>query len=128
MVSNLRATAMSATIFGLPAPTRRSKNAFKTGLCRLATMAPMNNALRTAVRPPPMKLLPRHWPDWRVNGATPTKAAILLAVEPAQFGQFGDQRAGNDRADARHRGQQVFLVPPGWRAAHGVVDVGIDAG
>ncbi len=28
----------------------------------------MNRAVRTAVRPPPMKLWPRHWPDWRVNG------------------------------------------------------------
>jgi hypothetical protein len=38
-------------------------------LWRLATIAPMNRAVRTATRPPAMKLGPRHWPDWRVNGA-----------------------------------------------------------
>jgi len=30
-------------------------------------MAPTNKALRTLLRPPPMKLLPRHCPDWRVR-------------------------------------------------------------
>ena len=78
MVRSLRATAMMATILGFPFATRRSKKAFRTGLCRLATMAPMKRAVRTAVRPPPMKLLPRHWPDWRVNGARPASAAIFL--------------------------------------------------
>src|SRR5213080_2212277 len=36
----------------------------------------MNRAARTLARPPPMKLLPRHLPDWRVNGARPASAAI----------------------------------------------------
>ena len=39
------------------------RNAFSTGLCRAATMAAMNKAARTRARPPPMKLLPFHWPD-----------------------------------------------------------------
>src|SRR5262249_30448049 len=43
MVRSLRATAMSATIFGFPAATRRSKKAFKMGLCCLPTSAPMNS-------------------------------------------------------------------------------------
>ena len=37
---------------------------------------PMKRALRTPARPPPMKLLPLHWPDWRVHGARPASAAI----------------------------------------------------
>src|SRR5215475_3796532 len=78
IVSSLRATATMATILGLPAATRRSKKALSTGLYRRATMAPMNRAVRTLALPPPMKLLPRHWPDWRVKGARPTSAAICL--------------------------------------------------
>jgi hypothetical protein len=35
---------------------------------------PMKRAARTCDLPPPMKLLPFHWPDWRVQG---TRAAIL---------------------------------------------------
>ena len=35
-----------------------------------------NSRLRTVLRPPPMKLLPFHWPDWRVHGAGPASAAI----------------------------------------------------
>src|SRR5277367_3585961 len=53
MVRSFRATAMRATILGLPAATRRSKKALRMGLWRLATMAPMNRAVRTALRPPP---------------------------------------------------------------------------
>ena len=34
------------------------------------------SAARTLDRPPPMKLLPRHWPDCRVHGARPARAAI----------------------------------------------------
>src|SRR5262249_6529811 len=71
MVSSLRATAMMATFLGLPAAIRRSKKALSTGLYCRATMAPMNRAVRTLALPPPMKLLPRHWPDWRVKGARP---------------------------------------------------------
>ena len=37
-----------------------------------------NRQARIAALPPTMKLLPRHWPDWRVNGARPTSAAICL--------------------------------------------------
>src|SRR5215813_15021926 len=41
-------------------------------------MAPINRAVRTLALPPPMKLLPRHWPDCRAKGARPTSAAISL--------------------------------------------------
>src|SRR5581483_632152 len=76
MVSSFRATAMMATSLGLPAATSLSRNSLSVGLKRAATMAPMNRTRRTLARPPPMKLLPRHWPDCRVQGASPTRAAI----------------------------------------------------
>src|SRR5215212_8841885 len=38
-------------------------------------MAAMKRAVRTAGLPPPVKLLPRHCPDWRVQGARPARAA-----------------------------------------------------
>ena len=86
----------------------------------------MNRAART-LRPPPMKLLPRHWPDWRVKGARPARAAICLAVERPEFGQFGHQCARDGWPDAGRGGEQVLLVTPGRRASHGVVDIGVDA-
>ena len=76
MVRSFRATAMMATSLGLPAATSLSRNSLSVGLKREATMAPMNRTRRTLARPPPMKLLPRHWPDCRVQGASPTRAAI----------------------------------------------------
>ena len=112
IVSNLRATAMRATGLGLPAATRRSKKAFSTGLKRAATKAPMNSAVRTVVRPPPMKLLPRHWPDWRVKGARPARARYLPAVDSAELGQLRNQGARDGGADAGHAGQQVLLLSP----------------
>lgn len=75
---SFRATATMATIFDLPAWTSLSKKSLSTGLCFLATIAPTNRQARIAALPPAMKLLPRHWPDWRVNGARPTSAAICL--------------------------------------------------
>lgn len=41
----------------------------------------------------------------------------LLAVELAEFRQFGDQRAGDDWADTGYRGEQVLFLAPGRRAA-----------
>src|SRR5215216_563470 len=128
MTKSFRATAMRATIFGLPAATSRSKNARRTGLCRLATMAPMNRTVRTAVRPPPMKLLPRHCPDCRVNGARPTKAAICLMAELPELGQLSHECTRNGRSHSRHGGQQVFFGAPNRRALHCIVDLAIEAG
>lgn len=73
-----------------------------------------------------MKLLPRHCPDWRVNGKSGERRN-LLAVEAAKLRQLGNERAGDDGADTRHRGQQILRFAPGRRAAHGVVDVSVDA-
>src|SRR5256885_14683823 len=97
MVSSLRATAMIATIFGFPAATRRSKKALRTGLCCLATIAPMNRAVRTTVRPPPIKLLPRHFPDWRGEGARTAGGAGLSRAGGPRAGRLG----GSVRALAR---------------------------
>ena len=83
--------------------------------------------VRTRLRPPAMKLLPRQWPDWRVKGARPTSAAICRRLRVPEFGQLGDQRAGDDRSDAGHRGEQVLLVAPSRRAAHAVVDIAVEA-
>src|SRR5262245_7981656 len=82
-------------------------------------MASMNRALRTLALPPPMKLFPRHWPDWRAKGARPTSGS--------KFRQLGNQGPRDCRADGGYRGQQVLLLTPGWRAAHGIVNVRIDA-
>jgi hypothetical protein len=89
---------------------------------------PMKRAARTCDLPPPMKLLPFHWPDWRVQGARPDEGGDFAPVEAAEFGQFGDQGAGDGRPDSGHGGEQVLVLPPGRRAAHRLVDVGLEAG
>ena len=83
MVSSLRATATRATRLGFPAATSLSRKAFSTGLQRLATMAPMNRAERTEARPPPIRLLPFHWPDLKL---TRPKGALLVATYVAYVG------------------------------------------
>src|SRR5580704_10592904 len=50
------------------------------------------------------------------------------AAELPELGQLSDQRAGNGRPNARHGSEQILLVSPSWRAAHGIVDILIDAG
>src|SRR3954464_1563734 len=62
-VRSFRATAMRATICGFPASRRRWWKARRAGLQRIFFFADMNSAVRTILRPPPMKLLPRHLPD-----------------------------------------------------------------
>src|SRR5262245_9918258 len=51
----------------------------------------------------------------------------LLAIKASKFRQLGNQGPRDCRADGGYRGQQVLLLTPGWRAAHGIVDVLIDA-
>jgi hypothetical protein len=50
----------------------------------------------------------------------------LAAVERAELGQLGDERAGDRRADAGHGGQEILLLAPEGRAADGIVDLAID--
>src|ERR1700687_1403980 len=91
-------------------------------------MAPMNSARRTLARPPPMKLLPRHLPDCRVQGASPARAAICR--------RSSDPNSGSSAISVRAmigpipgtRGEQVFLLGPGRRAPHVVGDVVIQFG
>ena len=128
MVSSLRATATRATILGFPAATRRSKKAFRTGLSRLAARAPMKRAARTLATAAADEALAAPLAGLAGEGREAGEGCDLLAVEGAEFGQFGDEGARNDRADARHGGEEVLLVAPGRRAAHGVIDVVIDAG
>src|SRR6185312_15419513 len=52
------------------------------------------------------------------EGCDADEAGDLAAVEAAELGQFGDQGAGDDRADARDGSEEIFLRAPGGRAAH----------
>ncbi len=53
----------------------------------------------------------------------PDQGGDLAAVEGAQLRQLGKERAGDGLADARNGGEEVLLLAPSGRAAHGVVDV-----
>src|SRR5713226_7643153 len=52
----------------------------------------------------------------------------LAAVERTQFWQFGNQGARDGWPNARHRGEQVFLLGPGRRSPHVVGDVVVQFG
>jgi hypothetical protein len=45
-----------------------------TGLHRLAVTVAMYSTARTPARPPKIIRRPRHWPESRLNGQTPTRA------------------------------------------------------
>jgi hypothetical protein len=85
---------------GLPAALRRSKKALSTGLCRRATMAPMNRALRTLTHPAaadealaaPLARLTR-------EGGKADKRGDLLAVEGSKLRQLSNERARDYRPD-----------------------------
>src|SRR3954465_2015490 len=49
--------------FGLSGRPQAMVEGPRAGLQRIAVIAAMNSAVRTLLRPPPMKLLPRHLPD-----------------------------------------------------------------
>ncbi len=88
----------------------------------------MKRAVRTLARPPAIMLLPRHCPDCRVKGATPTRAGGLAPVEGAELREFAEEGSGRRRADPRHGGQEFLLLAPGGRAADGIVEVLVEAG
>src|SRR5512134_1077146 len=58
----------------------------------------------------------------------PDQGGGLTAVDAAELGQLGEQGSGNGPADAGNRGQQLLLLAPGRGAAHGLVDVDLEAG
>src|SRR4051794_18506184 len=59
-VRSLGATARRATFLVFPAARGGWWKARGAGLQRTGVIAPMNSAARPLLRPPPMKLLPRH--------------------------------------------------------------------
>src|SRR3984893_14564047 len=69
--------------------------------------------------PPPLARLAREWGE-------AGEGCNFLAAELPELGQLGHQGAGDDLSDARHGGEQVLLLSPGWRAPYGVVDIYID--
>src|SRR6202035_3352927 len=70
---------------------------------------------------PPLARLAREWGE-------AGEGCNFLAAELPELGQLGHQGAGDDLSDARHGGEQVLLLSPGWRAPYGVVDIYIDTG
>jgi hypothetical protein len=81
-------------------------------------MAPTNKELRTLLRPPPMKLLPRHCPDW----CKPDKGRDLSTVERTEFWQFGDQGPGDCLSHAGHGSEKILFLDPDGRSAYLTVD------
>ena len=79
---------------------------------------------RTPALPPPMKLLPRHWPDCRVNGARPTSAAAWRRSRLPSSGSsairvramVGPTPGTEDRRSplARHAGEPRTASPMSW--------------
>src|SRR6266404_1002066 len=47
-----------------------------------------------------------------VHGSYTSENGDLVAIDPAELRQFGDQRAGDDVADAGHALQQILLGAP----------------
>jgi len=79
------------------------------------------------VRPPPMKLRPRHFARLAGVGGEPGQSCDLLWVEGAQFWQFGHEGAGDGLADPWNGGQQILLVAPYSGPPDGFVDLEVEA-
>ena len=80
-------------------------------------MAARKRTVRTLTRPPPMKLLPRHRPDWRVKGARPARAAISRRSSlPAQATRPGGCGRPRARRLGRRRGGPPSRARPATRA------------
>src|SRR5215469_15136940 len=128
MVRSFRATAMVATILGFPASTSFWWKALRAGLKRAAAMAPVKRTVRTELRPPPMKLLPFHLPDWRVQGARPARAAISRRSRAPSSGISASRVRAMIGPTPGTVAQQILVTPPGRRAAHHVVDTLVELG
>ena len=102
----------------------------EVGVVLAATMAPRKRAARTSALPPPMKLLPFHFPDWRVQGARPTRAATLRRSRLPSSGSSARRvramvlpmpgteasRSSFSRQAGEPRTRLVDVASPGWRA------------
>jgi len=126
MVRSLRAAAMATSILGLPASMRRWRKALRVG--PVATGGKRGekeggaNALAAAGDHGFAFPLPR----LAGERSEPGETCDLLAVEPAELRQFGDEGACGDRPHAGNGGKQVFLFSPGRRAANAGIDFRID--
>ena len=86
MVSSFRMQAVMTTLKGLPALCRRSANARKRSLHRLAVSAAMYSVARRAPRPPRMRRCPRNAPLSWLNGARPARLAICCRLSRPSSG------------------------------------------
>jgi hypothetical protein len=87
---------------------------FEDAIETWAIMAAMKRALRTALRAPPIMLLPFHWPDWTC--ARPARLAMRFFVRTPR----SDSSVISVRAvfAPSREVNQVFGLAPGWRGAH----------
>src|SRR4051794_11390695 len=128
MVRSLRATAMRATILGLPAARRRSRKALRTGFVTAGDEGCEEQGAAHALAAAADHALALPLAGLAGVGRKACEAGDLLLVEGAELGQLGDEGSGDDRPDAGDGGEEVLLVAPGGRAAHAGVDLGIDLG
>ena len=78
--TSFRMMAVSATLGGLPALTSWSYFFFELRSWRIVQSAGMYIARRKNARPPRIRSLPCHWPDWREMGASPARHAACLPL------------------------------------------------
>ena len=86
IVKSLRMQAVMTTLNGLPALCRRSANALRNGLQRLAVSAAMYNARRTSPRPPRLRRWPRFLPLSWLKRARPAREAISCRLSRPNSG------------------------------------------
>ena len=87
--------------------------------------------MRTPARPPPVRSAASDGAAFPLAGlpgpgGEAGEGGDLTAVELAEFGHVGEQGAGDDRADARHGGEQFGLVAPCGRATDVFADLAVD--
>jgi hypothetical protein len=76
MVRRFRATAMRATSL-VCRPRRGDQNGRQDGIVAFGVRGAPEQGGADGARPPPMKLRPRLWPDWRMSGARPANCLRL---------------------------------------------------
>ena len=62
-----------------------------------------------------------------VHRGNPGQGGDLVAIDLAEFGQLGDQGAGDDIADAGHALQEILFGAPDWAGFDQLVDGLLDA-
>src|SRR5215510_9383917 len=87
----------------------------------------MNRGFAHARPPPTNETLAAPLARLAGEGGEADKRGDLLAIKASKFRQLGNQGPRDCWADGGYRRQQILLLTPGWRAAHGLVNVRIDA-